>query len=100
MTDLVAVMSKAMQESKAWPVVFSNGSAEELSRAALAAIEAEGFAVVQKEPTEAMHEAASPPPRSWDWAKIGRHVRQETALIRAEKYRAMIEAGRIREDGK
>lgn len=36
MSEIIDRAAKAMQESRAWPVVFKAGAAEELARAALA----------------------------------------------------------------
>ena len=45
MNEMVERVARAMQSSKAWPVVFQAGSAQELARAAIAAM---------REPTEVM----------------------------------------------
>jgi hypothetical protein len=45
MSELREAIARAMQESKAWPVVFESGSAYVLADAALAAIEASGYKV-------------------------------------------------------
>jgi len=45
MTDLLSRISKAMQESPAWPAVFDAGTAQELARVAVEAM---------REPTDAM----------------------------------------------
>lgn len=54
MSQIEDIIAKAMSASKAWPVVFEAGSAAELARAAVAALDAAGFVVVPKEPTEEM----------------------------------------------
>ena len=48
--DLIALAAKAMRNSKAWPVVFHPGSAEELIEAALKAWEKAGIVLVAGEP--------------------------------------------------
>ena len=54
MKELVEKMARAMCGSKAWPVVFQSGAAQELSRAALRAITDAGYAVVPVEPSWGM----------------------------------------------
>lgn len=51
------IIARAMSGSKAWPAVFASGSAAELSRASLDALDAAGYVVMPKEPTDAMIEA-------------------------------------------
>jgi hypothetical protein len=46
MSDPTEIAARAMQTSKAWPVVFQAGSAGVLARAAVEAIEAAGFVIV------------------------------------------------------
>ena len=58
MSDVTETIARAMQESAAWPAVFGAGSAETLARAAITALEAQGYAIVPIEPTEEMWDAA------------------------------------------
>lgn len=51
---IIDAMARGMRSSKAWPVVFSAGAADELARAALQEIECIGYAVVPVVPTDAM----------------------------------------------
>jgi len=50
MNDLAEKIASAMCASLAWPVVFQVGAAQELTRAALAAIEAKGYRIVPARP--------------------------------------------------
>lgn len=52
-TETIATV--AMQSSKAWPAVFHQGAALCLWRAAVAAIEAAGFSIVQGDALAAAH---------------------------------------------
>ncbi|MGV1682933.1 hypothetical protein [Sphingopyxis sp. NJF-3] len=84
MTNIIETMARAMQESRAWPAVYSGGTAEVLARAALAALTEAGFAIVPVEPTLEMSSAGLE-------AIIDLHCGEAPAA-----YRAMIEAGRVK----
>jgi len=78
---IIDAMARGMRSSKAWPVVFGAGAADELALAALQEIECMGYAVVPIVPTDAMIDAP----------KVFSHFQSTDDMCRAI-YHAMVSA--------
>lgn len=84
MDEIEDIIAKAMSASKAWPVVFEAGSAAELARAAVAALDAAGFVIAPKEASLAMQNAG--------WHEVDKQGFSTEDTEVAPIYRAMIGA--------
>lgn len=65
-SQIETIIAKAMTASKAWPAPFEAGSAAEMTRAVLADLDAAGFVVVPKVPTEEMLKSGADAPLDAD----------------------------------